>query len=147
MHAGVGDDAEQMQIRAVASWRWSTAAFNTGFAKKLPLRICLGDGDRFLVDDPAGADVLVADFAVAHGAFGQADVKAAGVDSVVGYSAMSRSATGCLAKDGVCLVPLRIGVFSPSVTNDDHTGTMLRTNHDVFPFKVETMILRAMADH
>ena len=40
----------------------------------------LGDADQILGDHPAGADVQVADLAVPHLAFGEADGKAAGVE-------------------------------------------------------------------
>ena len=36
-----------------------------------PERIGLGDPHRFLIHDPAGAQVLVPDLAVAHGPFGE----------------------------------------------------------------------------
>jgi hypothetical protein len=40
----------------------------------------LVQADQFLVHDAAGADVFVADLAVAHLAVGQADIKPAGRD-------------------------------------------------------------------
>ena len=79
--------------------------------------------DGFLIDDAAGADVLVADLAVAHRALGQADIEAAGVDQRAGIVGIRRSSVGCLGElDGVDLVVRRDSGFWPQPSR------MMRTN-------------------
>jgi hypothetical protein len=43
--------------------------------------------------------------------------------------------------DGVGMVPLRVGVLAPAVTNDDHDRALHDTGHDV-PFDSAGVILR-----
>ena len=75
--------------------------------------------DNFLVYDPARADVLVPDFAVAHNAFGQSDFETARLD--FGARPFFRK---IFAKRRVCqfdsvkLVESGIVVFAPTVSDD-----------------------------
>ena len=69
MYAGIADEAEEVELRV-----FSVAVFD-GFEKHFVLEECslanfFGESHRFLIDDSAGPDVLVADFAVAHGSGG-----------------------------------------------------------------------------
>ena len=92
-----------------------TAAFSSTLSKNSPLRICLGDAHRLLIDDPPGPDVLVPDLAVAHRPFGQADVEAAGVDQRVRILGHQPVGDRMLREvDGVGVVPLRVTDSSPS---------------------------------
>ncbi len=79
------------------------------------------------VDDAAGADVEVADLAVAHLAFGKADERAAGVDERVGIFAQ-QAVIGGLAgeRDGV---GFGFGAVSPAVEDDE--DERFRTGHKI----------------
>ena len=75
------------------------------------------DAGAVHVHDAAGADVEVADFAVAHLPVGQADEVAAGVNERVGILAQ-QAVVGRLAgeRDGV---GLGFGAVSPAVEDDE----------------------------
>ena len=77
------------------------------------------------VHDAAGADVEVADFAVAHLAFGQPDKRAAGVNQRVGILAQ-QAVVGWLARerDGI---GFGFGAISPAVEDDENER--FRTGH------------------
>src|SRR5277367_584549 len=81
VHAAVAEEAEQMELAGAAALH--------GFAEqRLALEFAAGDelvnaGDVH-VHDAAGADVEMADFAIAHLSFGEADSGAGGVDERVG---------------------------------------------------------------
>ncbi len=67
--------------------------------------------------DAAGADVEVADLAVAHLAFGQADERAAGVDERVGILAQQAVVGGLAGEcDGV---GFGFGAVAPAVEDDE----------------------------
>ena len=70
------------------------------------------------VNDAAGTDVEMADFAVAHLAFGQADKRAAGVDQSIRILAQ-QPVVGWLAgeRDGV---GFGFGAVSPAVEDDEN---------------------------
>src|SRR5207245_6352238 len=80
-----------------------------------------GDAHRLLIDDPAGADVLMPDFAVAHCSFRQPDIKPAGMNQhrrilrhqLVGDRVLREI-------DGVGVVPLREGIFPPAIADDEN---------------------------
>ncbi len=94
---------------------------------------CFGDADRFLIDNPAGADVLVADFAVAHGALGKPDVKARCVDQHVGIFRHEPIGDGMLGEvNSVGVVPLRIRIFPPAIANDQDEWSFFHVGHHFF---------------
>src|SRR5277367_3661913 len=79
--AAVAEEAEQMELAGAA-------AFHGFEEQRLALEFAAGDelvnaGDIH-VHDAAGADVEMADFAIAHLSFGEADGGAGGVDERVG---------------------------------------------------------------
>ena len=68
------------------------------------------------VDDAAGADVEMADFAVAHLPVGQADEVAAGLNQRVGIFAQQPVVGGLAGqRDGI---GLGLGAIAPAVEND-----------------------------
>ena len=69
------------------------------------------------MDDAAGADVQVADFAVAHLAVGQADEVPAGLNQRVGILAQ-QAVVGGLAGQGDG-VGLGLGAVAPAVEDDE----------------------------
>ena len=82
VHAYIRGDAEQMQgggVRLGVPHRREQLFVGEErlFANRL------GDAHRLLVDDPAGAEVLVADLAVAHRSVGQSDVLTGGMNQHV----------------------------------------------------------------
>ena len=99
----------------------------TGWRKNSPFWIISSMRVDIHVDDAAGADVEVADFAVAHLPVGQADVRAAGLDERVGILAQ-QPVIGRLARerDGV---GLGFGAVSPAVEDDKYEW--FRTRHKV----------------
>ena len=89
-----------------------------------------GDAHGFLIDDAAGADVLVADFGVAHDAFGEADIFAGGVDEDVGVVAHEAVGDGVLGEfDGVVGVHFGVGVFAPAIADDKDKGALGEGGH------------------
>src|SRR5690606_30784968 len=84
--AAIGYQAKQMQRAAIVQGKIA-GGIQLGILEELALDDLARDAPGVLVDDSAGANVLVADFAVAHGALGQADVKAAGLDEHAGVLA------------------------------------------------------------
>ena len=79
VHAAVGNQAEEMQALALLA-AWAKAFFSTLFLRQRVFLDGLVDAGQVLVNDAAGAEVEVADLAVAHLAVGQADIHAAGAD-------------------------------------------------------------------
>ena len=136
MHAGVADDAEKMQIRPIFQGIGRRRRSARRCRKTSPLRIALVMRDRFLIDDPPGADVLVPDLAVAHRPLGQADVEPAGVDQhvrILGHQPVGDRMLGEI--DGVGVVPLRIRILSPAVADDQNVGRLATFTADgMVPF-------------
>ncbi len=78
--AGVGGDAHEMELAAgiadgEACWRRTLLGF-----KETTGSYRLGDAHGVLVDDAPGTEVLVTDFGVAHGPFGEPHILATGFD-------------------------------------------------------------------
>jgi hypothetical protein len=124
VHAGVADDAEKMKIRAVLQ-AIRDGSVELGVLVKLAVADLLGDADGLLVDDPAGADVLVADLAVAHRPLGQADVESAGRDQrrrILRHQAVGDRMLREV--DGVGAVPLRERILPPAVADDQDERTL-----------------------
>ncbi len=81
VHAAVAEEAEQMELAGAAAFH--------GFAEqRLALEFAAGDelvnARDVHVHDAAGADIQMADFAIAHLSFGEADGGAGGVNERVG---------------------------------------------------------------
>ena len=130
--AGVGDDAEQVQLGAFLHGV-GDGGVELRVLEKFAAADGLGDADGFLIDDPAGADVLVADFAVAHGAFGQADVEAGGVDErrgIFGHESIRHRMLRQINRVGV--VPLRIRIFPPAIADDQDEWSLFHVGHHFF---------------
>src|SRR3984885_15620506 len=73
----------------------------------------------------------MADFAVAHRPFRQADIEAAGVDQsrrILAHQAIGDGMFG--EKNCVGLVPLWKRIFTPTVPNDDNQRADIQTSHD-----------------
>src|SRR5678816_4149180 len=76
------------------------------------------DAGAVHVHDTSGADVEMADFAVAHLSVGQADVVAAGLNQGVGIFAQQAIVVGLAGQsDGVGFA---LGAVAPTVENDQH---------------------------
>ncbi len=75
--------------------------------------------DRFLRNDPAGADVLVTHLAVAHGPVGQADPLAVGVDQAMGILGHEHVIHRDMRPlDGIVRVFVGVRIVTPAVTDD-----------------------------
>ena len=95
-----------------------------GVAGDLAVGDRLGDPHDLLVDDAAGADVLVADLAVAHHAVGHADVEPARLHQRHGIIRVQHVVARLAREDGgVELVLLRMGVLAPAVADDEEHGS------------------------
>jgi hypothetical protein len=93
--------------------------------EKLARTDLFGDADRLLVHDPPGPDVLMPDLAVAHRPLRQADVEPAGADQrvrILGHQPVGDGVPRQL--DGVGVVPLRVGILSPPVADDQDERTL-----------------------
>ena len=80
---------------------------------------CPRDPHDFLVNDAAGADILVTDLTVSHHAIGQPDIFARCVNQDVRVFRHQRiSDGGFRLQDRIGVVPFRMRVLSPAVTNN-----------------------------
>ncbi len=125
MHAGVADDAEQMQLRLVFPGMPTGADERLIFTEPAHADEA-GDAHRFLVDDAPRPDVLVADLAVAHRLIRQADVHAAGVNQrgrILGRNAISDGRACQL--DGIDGIMLGVGIAPPAITDDQDNGPVI----------------------
>ena len=128
VHAGVGAQSHEVQLGA-ALLHAPERGLPHGVARDLAIGDGLGDAHDLLIDDAAGADVLVADFAVAHHAGGHADIEPArgeqreripGVQPVVARLARQMH--------GISLVLRRVGIFAPAIANYEENG-LARSAH------------------
>ena len=129
MHAAVGDQPEQMQLASAGAGvlhGLEQYRMRKEFAV-LDHQIDAGDVH---VHDAASADVQMADFAVAHLPFGQADKRAAGLNERVGIFAQ-QPVIGWLARerDGI---GFGFGAISPAVEDDENERFRTRHNSRIF---------------
>ena len=115
MHAAVRNQSEQMQP-AFAGARMLHRVQQHGMREELAVLDHQIDAGDVHVHDAAGADVEMADFAVAHLPFGQAHERPAGMNQRVGILAQ-QAVIRRLARerDGV---GFGFGAVSPAVEND-----------------------------
>jgi hypothetical protein len=127
--AGVGDDAHQVEARLpglhpVDDGPPDGVSLDQLVGKKLV------QPEELLLHDAAGADVLVADLAVAHDPVRQADVVAGGRDQGARVLGVQPVVAGLLREvDRVERVLLRVGVLAPAVANDEEDGLAGRSAH------------------
>jgi hypothetical protein len=141
VNAGVADDAEEVEIAAGFLGAIDGAIEFRVFVK-FASEDLLGDGDGFLIDDASGADVLVTDFAVAHGGVGEADVEAAGVNERARILAHDAIGDGMFREeDCVGVIPFWVGIFSPAITNNDHTRASFSARHSILSKSYEMILL------
>ncbi len=139
--AGVADQAEKMQISSAGKGP-ADRLVQFRVLVKFSAENLLGDGNGFLIDDASGADVLMADFAVAHGSVGQSHVESAGMNQRGGISAHDSIGDGMFCQeDGVGAIPFRIGIFSPTIADDDDTRTSLSARHAILSKMSATILL------
>ena len=117
VHAAVAEQAEQMQlVRA--------AAFHGFEQQRLAREFAAGDelvnARDVHVHDASGADIQVADFAIAHLSFGQADGGAGGVDQRVGKF-FQQAVVIRLAREGDG-VAFGFGAVAPAVEDGEDDG-------------------------
>ena len=121
--AGFGAEAHQVDRAAGGLDVLDEAAEGLDLAHGGRIGEALVDADDLLVDDAAGADVLVADFGIAHDADRQADIEAVGHDlgagPVLGEAARYREVRQL---HGVELVMLGVVVFAPTVADHQKYG-------------------------
>ena len=106
------------------SWRVrprSMASTNSGWREKFAAGDELVDARDVHLHDAAGADIQMADFAVAHLALGQADERAGGVDQRVGKILEQAVVIGFAREgDGVAF---GFGAVAPAVKNGEDDGS------------------------
>src|SRR5579859_3029708 len=115
MDAAIAEEADEMQLALAA-------AFHCLLEERDLIKLLVGDeeikaGDVH-VDDAAGADVEVADFAVAHLTFGEADGWAGSLDQRVGKFAKQFVVIGFAGKgDGVAF---GFGAIAPTIEDGEY---------------------------
>ncbi len=117
MHAAIGEQTEQMQPAAAGAGVLH-GVDQHGMREEFAVLDHQLDARDVHVHDAPGADIEVADLAVAHLAVGQPDERAAGVNQRVGILAQ-QAVVGRLAgqRDGV---GLGFGAVSPAVEDDEN---------------------------
>ena len=124
--AAVAEEAEQVQLAGAA-------AFHGFEQQRLAQEFAAGDelvnARDVHVHDAAGADIQVADFAIAHLSFGQADGRAGGVNQRVGKF-LQQAVVVRLAREGDG-VAFGFGAVAPAVEDgeDDRFGTFRWRGH------------------
>ena len=122
VHAGVGGDAQEVDLAAVVLGG-GDGVVDRLIGEKRFVFDRNADADRFLIHDPAGTDVLVADLRITHRAVGQPDVAAGGVDQRGGISVRECFGHGGVGEfHGVEVVVLGVGIFTPTVSDDQDHG-------------------------
>ena len=122
VHAAIGDEAEQMEARAFAPC--AKACLEHRVAGEVAFGHRFIDAREILVNDAAGAEIEVADFGVAHLAFRQADVEAAGAEGGVrvrGVEAIVERRVG--EQRGVAVFHgmfAAAGIDAPAIANDQN---------------------------
>jgi len=126
VHAGVAHDPHQMQPRARPRLHARDACPPHRIGRELLLEKQLVQPHEFLVDDPAGADVLVTDLAVAHHPGGQPHIEARCPDQGMWIRGMEPIVARFLREgDRVGLVQRGIGILAPAITDDEEDGRFL----------------------
>jgi hypothetical protein len=119
VHAAVGDEAEEVQASLAGAGVLHGVEQHRMLEKFSVLDHQIDAGDVH-VHDAAGADVEMANLAVAHLAFGQADERAAGVNERVGIFAQQAIVGGFARQsDGV---GFGFGAVSPAVEDEEDEG-------------------------
>jgi hypothetical protein len=125
MHAAIGDETAEVQS-AVAVDSPLERLFDPGDVLQLALFDGLGDAHRVLPHDAAGADVQVADLAVAHQALWQADgqrrclelrVALGRLGALLGEVVHGRRVGG---EDGVAIFARPLRGDAPAVDDDEN---------------------------
>ncbi len=119
--AAVGDEAEEMKLAAAVLGALH-GSDDGGVLLEFVFRDELVDAGDVHVDDAAGAEIEVADFAVAHLAVGQADEVLGGADEGVGILA-EQLVVGGLAGEGDGVVG-GFGAVAPSVEDGEDERTL-----------------------
>src|SRR5258708_6897865 len=116
MHTAVGEQAEQMES-PLAHARVLHRREQDGMREELAILDHQVDARDVHVNDAAGADVEMPDFAVAHLSFRKADERSAGMNERVGIFAQQPVVSG-LARQRDC-VGFGLGAVSPAVEDDE----------------------------
>jgi len=88
MYAAIGNDAHHMQLGRRRGFHPGHGRVPDRIARELFFGKQLVQADQLLIHNPAGADVFVADFRVAHLAVRQTNVQTAGRHQGVGVFCM-----------------------------------------------------------
>jgi hypothetical protein len=124
VYARVADDPEQVQVRPFRQ-RIRHRGVQLDVVVERSVADRLGDRDRLLVHNPPRPNVLVPDLAVAHRPLGEPDVEPAGVDEHIRILRQQPVGHGVLPQENrVGLVPLRIWIPAPPVTDNEHDRTL-----------------------
>ena len=111
-------------------------------AEKGLIAYSAGDAHDILLDDSPGSDVLMPDLTVAHHAVRQSNFVAARVDQSVGVGGRKPLVNRCACEvHGVGIVPFRMWIRSPSVTDNQDNRSALRARHWITPFSVCLSVL------
>ena len=125
MHAAVGDEAEEMKLAAALAGKLQGPQDNW-MPEEFPARDQLVDARDVHADDPAGSDVEVADFAVAHLAVRQAHEVIGSVQKGARELRKQLVVVGLARqRDGVVL---DLRTIAPSVEDGEDNGSALSSD-------------------
>ncbi len=115
VHAAVAHKPDQVQLMAAAALHRFE---QQRLAEEFAARDQLIDARDVHLDDAPGADIQMAHFAIAHLPFGQADVRAGGVNQRVGKILQQPVVVGLAGEgDGVAFC---FGAIAPAVEDGQH---------------------------
>ena len=121
MHTAIADEAEEVQALA---FRFLEGLDEHGHLREFAIADALVDASEVLIDDAARAEVQVTDFAVAHLAFGQPHVLAAGADGAARIRGIKMIMERRLREQRGIAVGLSLsftaGIDAPAVADDEN---------------------------
>ncbi len=124
VHAAVGDEPEKMQPLALCA---RERFLQNRIFFQLAIRDRFVDASQILINNPASAEIQVADFGVAHLSFGQSDIEAARAQFSVGIFAIELIVKRGLREKGSVSIRFALraaaGINSPTVANQQHDWT------------------------
>ena len=120
VHTAIGQQTEQMQ-RAAGLLNVIDRPVQFLVLEELAASHQTGNPHQFLVDDPARAKILVADFAVPHHTRRQSDILARRVNLDIGVLSQQPVIDGRSREmNRVKGIHFRVGVVAPSIPHDQY---------------------------
>ena len=125
MHTSIADEPEEVQAFALGLGEGFDEHIVLG---QLPVPDALVDAGEVLINDPPCAEVQVADLAVAHLAFREADILTARADAALRIGGIQVLVERCAGEQGGVAIfhcfGFAAGVDAPAVANDENYGLL-----------------------